>query len=847
MKHFPTVVLLFFASSLLIFQLSAQVVRQPLDGSDWQFRQTGSRQWNPASVPGTVHTDLLAIGALKDPLYGDTEKWVQWVSNLSWEYQKIWTVTTDILERENLELVLKGLDTYAEVFVNGKLAGRTANMFQEYRFPVRALIRPGENQLRVVFRSPLLAALPDVEASPVHLPAGNDAMHVKTSPFTRKAAYHYGWDWGPRLVTSGIWRSVFLEASTGLRLGPVYMVTESASTQQAAIRGEIMLNRPPDPGTEIEVSFGQILKTLKPSGPKVSFRLEIRNPKLWVPGSPRPFLYPVCIRLRAKQITADSQKFDFGVRTLEVVHRPDSMGKSFYFRLNGVPVFMKGANYIPQDNFLPRVTRARYRKLLLQASAAGMNMLRVWGGGVYEDDAFYELCDSLGILVWQDFMFSCAMYPGTTSFFESVEEEVKQNIRRLRNHACLALWCGNNEIETGWKKRWIRSGVPYSEPDSARIYEDYKALFHRVIPDVVRAEDPARFYTSSSPSANDENIMPDRPGFGDTHDWFVWFGTGDYRAYSRTISRFQSEYGYQSFPAMESVSRFSGPSDWFEDSDVMDVHQKHAGGNEKIRRFMEPFYGRARDFGEFLYFSQLQQAEAMKFAIQAHRSRAPFCMGSLFWQLNDCWPAASWSSIDYYGRRKASYYFVRKAFEPVGIQLKPGRDSLHFSVFTDGARAGIPAVLEWQILEPGGGVLSESRTRIPSGPFRSAGPAAWSGSLRYPVSADSASALHRVRILDAGGKELAGDAAISVFPRNYRQLPVALGRKLEKEGSGWVLCLSSPVFVKNLMIASDSGDWHFSDNYFDMLPGREYRIALEGVGKPEPGMFRFRNLAGLVP
>ncbi|HEX8685393.1 MAG TPA: glycoside hydrolase family 2 TIM barrel-domain containing protein, partial [Pyrinomonadaceae bacterium] len=475
-----------------------------LDGG-WTFREAGKGEWRRASVPGSVHTDLLADGAIEDPFYRDNERKLQWIGKTDWEYRTTFDVSPALMRRRRHELVFEGLDTYATVFLNERRVLEADNMFRTWRVGVTGALRAGANTLRVVFRSPINEVLPRMKSLGYELPAAND-QGEKTSPHTRKAPYHYGWDWGPRFVTSGVWRPVRLEAWDDARLSDLHVIQNRLGSDSAQLTAEVevesvaasgavlLVEDPNDP----RVSARQTVR-LAPGSNRFALKLQIPDPQLWWPaGMGAQKLYT----LRARLLPAGGGKAlgelsaRFGLRTVELRQEPDRWGKSFTFVVNGVPVFAKGANWIPADAFPARVTRARYRQLLESARDANMNMLRVWGGGYYEADDFYELCDELGLLVWQDFMFACSMDPGDEKFLAGVRAEATDNVRRLRNHPSVALWCGNNEVETAWHHWGWKQNLP------AKLWDDYKKIFHGVLPEVVAEHDPSRAYWPSSPSSN---------------------------------------------------------------------------------------------------------------------------------------------------------------------------------------------------------------------------------------------------------------------------------------------------------------------------------------------------------
>ncbi len=412
------------------------------------------------------------------------------------------------------------------------------------------------------------------------------------------------------------------------------------------------------------------------------------------------------------------------------MHQRDAGGKSFFVKVNGAPVFMKGANWIPADSFNARVTPERYRSLLESAAATHMNMVRVWGGGIYEDDRFYALCDELGLLVWQDFMFACSMYPGDDAFVANVEKEAVENVRRLRNHPSLALWAGNNENESAWKGWGWPAKFKLSRAAQDRISADYKRMFHQILPGIVAAEDPGRFYTRSSPSANEDDVPANRKGWGDMHYWGVWHAEAPYPSYADNISRFMSEYGFQSFPELASVARYTAPdgSDWDIGSPVMLSHQRHPRGNALIRTYMDRDFRRPKDFASFLYVGQVLQATVIKFAAEAHRRAMGRNWGSLYWQLDDCWPVASWSSIDYYGRWKALQYFARQFFAPVLVSPVEEKGIVNVWAVSD-RRTETPARLTVRLVDFQGRELWRkeqdvrlAREREPRAPRRCRGP-----------------------------------------------------------------------------------------------------------------------------
>lgn len=668
--------------------LQALQFRQSL--KQWTFKAVDESEWLPATVPGTVHTDLLDNGKISNPFYGTNEKDVQWIDKKDWEYITTIDVEAHVLNHSHIELVFAGLDTYAEVYVNEQHVLSADNMFRTWRADVKPYIQLGANDIRIHFRSPIMEDLPKLEALGYGLPASNDQSEVgelgdkRVSVFARKAPYHYGWDWGPRFVTSGIWREAELVAWSDVRIENVYIRQNQVHAESADLTAVVQIYSEQERQVNLRVyadgqNWEQVV-TLAEGTDAVQIPLTLNNPKLWWSrGLGDAHLYTFTVEVLEQNQTLAVKSERTGIRAIRLVTEPhpDYPGTSFYFELNGVPVFAKGANHIPNDSFSPRVTLERYRHEIVTAVESNMNMLRVWGGGIYENDEFYDLCDEYGILVWQDFMFACSMYPGDEDFLDSVQAEAEDNIRRLRNHPSIVLWCGNNEIDSAWSQ-YVEDGgwgwkKDYNAEQRTQIWADYEALFHELLPEVVKAEHPGIAYWPSSPivavTNNEKQHTHGITDSGDIHYWGVWHNSEPFERYNTYIGRFMSEYGFQSFPEYKSVRTYAEESDLELESEVMLRHQKNGAGNRLIKEYMDKYLPAPKDFPSFLYMSQVLQAEAMKTAIEAHRRRKPYCMGTLYWQMNDCWPVASWSSMDYYGRWKAVQYYAKRSFEDILISI----------------------------------------------------------------------------------------------------------------------------------------------------------------------------------
>ncbi|MDP9000998.1 MAG: glycoside hydrolase family 2 protein [Myxococcota bacterium] len=789
--------------------------------------------WMPATVPGCVHTDLLSNGKIADPFYGTNEKDLQWIDKYGWEYRTSFSVDDALLSRDRIEIVWKGLDTYARVLLNGTPILTANNMFREWRVDVKPLVRRGENTLLVQFESPIAEATALYDKLGYALPATNDQATPMVSMFTRKAPYHYGWDWGPRFVTSGIWRPVLLEAWNDARIDDVQVMQTSLTQERATlvVKTTVVAARAGRGRVTVAIAggppLGEVEATLGAGANLLEGQLTIDRPELWWPnGLGKAYLYDVQVALSVEGVARDSRAVRTGLRTLEVVHESDKDGKSFTIRVNGAPVFMKGANYIPSDSFLPRITTERYRWLVQSAADANMNMLRVWGGGIYEDDRFYDACDELGILVWQDFMFACSMYPGAEDFVANVRAEATQNVRRLRNHPSIALWAGNNEIEGAWHGWGWQQKFQLSKATQDRIWDDYKRMFHQVLPKVVAENDPARFYTRSSPSANDDRIPPDTLGFGDMHYWGVWHAEKPYTEYATNVSRFMSEYGFQSFPEISTVARYAPSAEWRIDSPPMLAHQRHPRGNELIRAYMDRDFRTPKDFDSFLYLSQVLQATIIQYGAEAHRRRWPYNAGSLYWQLDDCWPVASWSGIDYFGNWKALHYFARRFFSPVLVSAVSENGTIAVYVVSD-RREDAPVRLVVRLIDFDGRELwrNESAAQMEANaskvyfemPEREIlGAVDLSHVVLVAEAFEGAQRLSRSLHYFVKTKDLdlpEPDLRVEVLSRTEDEMTVRIGTRR---------------LARAVRLSADATEGAFSDNYFDLLPGESVTAVWKG-------------------
>lgn len=634
----------------------------------WMFHKVGSDRSLSAQVPGSIHLDLLAHDLIPDPFYRNNAYEMGWVDSAAWTYSLRMPWPQAAIDAERTVLVFEGLDTYADVFIDGELRLAADNMFRTWHIDLSGLDKSRELDIHIVFYPAIFKGAERARAAGIRYPADSDPFDWKPSVHTRKAPYQWGWDFAPSLPGCGIWRPVYLEWGSGPRLQDVWLETTHLAEGVAGLRLNGSVVHGAGQHWHLHWSIGELTghATIRAEEAKTLFSIpvEMVDPLLWWPsGEGKAHLYPVVVRLSGSEVE-DSICFRTGIRTVELDQSPDAWGTAFQFVVNGRPVFVKGANWVPADMFPARVDAERYRFMLGAAAEANMNMLRVWGGGIYESDLFYELADSLGLMVWQDFMFAGTMYPGDEAFLENVAAEVGDQVRRLRHHASLVLWCGNNEIAVAWKHWGWSATYGYDEPLQRKLEADYRRLFEELIPAMVSAESPGVDYIPSSPVSNWGD--PDELMHGSSHFWGVWHGEMALDSLRSRVPRFMAEYGMQSFPAWKSIERFSQPEDWSDTSSVMQGRQRSYKGNGLLRQYIEmEGLTHPADFRGLVVATHEVQGRALDTAIRAHIATQPFCMGTLFWQFNEPWPGLSWSVIDYYGHKKPAYEVVRRAYSMV--------------------------------------------------------------------------------------------------------------------------------------------------------------------------------------
>ena len=838
------IILLFFA----IISCEKKPNETILLNDGWQFSEAEKNDWKVAEVPGTVQADLLRLGEIPDPFLKNNEDSIQWISAKNWQYKKQFSVSEETLKRTKHFLNFEGMDTYVEVFLNDSLILSANNAFRRWEVDVSDALK-AENELLVVFKSPDSIEKSEAEKLNYKLPESNRV-------FTRKPQYQYGWDWAPIIKTIGIWRNVSLLNYDVARLKDIFLETKSISDSLAKVVAKFEIETWKEEEITLKITnkntsetFSSTFKTTANQS-EYQIPFKIKNPKLWwTHNLGEPFLYDFQIELIHNGTILETHSKNLGIRSIELITEKDSIGESFYFKLNGKPVYMKGANYVPQQVFQPNFDREKYKKLIADVAEANMNMLRVWGGGIYEDDYFYQLCDEKGILVWQDFMFACAMYPGDAVFLENVKREAIENIKRLRNHPSIALWCGNNEGGEGWQ-RWGWQDDK-TETQKQEIWENYYAVFNHILPRAVDSLSPNISYWESSPKygRGDKRYQFE----GDAHDWWVWHDGYPFEHFEEEVPRFMSEFGFQSFPSIETIKYATGKDSVSLKNPAFTNHQKHARGFQIIDDYMARDFPVPQNAEDYVYMSQLLQAYGISKGIHAQRRAKPYNMGTLYWQLNDCWPAVSWSSIDYLGNWKALHYQAKKAFENILISAEERNDSLQIFLVNDTFEK-ISSQLSLKLIDFDGQVIYEKQIIDESA--ENSSEVLFSVPLKtlkfdkafyfFKVNFGDIEYLHyfaKPKDLKLKNEEIEIEICCPV-ERSRDLIDTSTSKVLDcartDTDSCFSITLSSKTLQKNVfLMASEKGK--FEDNFFDLLPNETKTIFFFSESKTTP-ILRFKTL-----
>jgi beta-mannosidase len=792
-------------------------------------RKVGDAQWLGALVPGTVYTDLLRAGAIEDPFYRDNEQKALEISRNDYEYVRTFNMDAESLGCDRIELCCEGLDTLCTVSVNDKVVLNAHNMHRQYKVDIKDALMAGENTIKAVFFSPVEYILGRYREAPIK----NSDDSIKGSSYLRKAHCMFGWDWGPKLPDMGIWRSVSIRGYNHVRIEDVYITQDHTET-----------------GVGLDVRIGvlnwsgrKVKATVKVCGPDKTetektqdiadtvqhIRMDIKDPKLWWPnGFGRQPLYTVELSLydAMDNTQLDSEKIRIGLRTITVKQEKDEWGESFSITVNGVSIFAMGANYIPEDSLLGRRSKERSAKLIKDCVKANFNMLRIWGGGYYPDDDFYDLCDENGIILWQDFMFANAAYDLTDEFRENITREAIDNIRRLRHHACLGLWCGNNEIE-GAIGLW-----EFDREFTPKLKMDYIKLFQVILPALAKEYDPNTFYWYSSPSSGPNMDNPMDQTRGDLHSWGVWHSQLPFTAFRDECPRFMSEFGLQSFPCRKTIDSFTGDGDRNIFSHVMEAHQKNKTCNGKILHYVGENFLYPKDFDSLLYASQIIQSEGVRYCVEHLRRNRGRSMGALYWQINDCWPGASWSSIDYFGRWKVLHYTAKKFFAPVLLSACDNGTKVTLNISNE-TQSEVRGTLFWKLRDPASNILLSGEKAVSVKALT----AADCETLDLASMLDTEEKRRRAYLeygLADNGNLLSWGTVLFVKLKHFELQDPQIHVGISETEDAFIVTIYSKAFAKFVELALKNDDTVFSDNYFD-IPTAEVKIVKtlkEDLSKP---------------
>ncbi len=814
------------------------MVKQTLN-TGWSLKKSNSSEVFHASVPTSVYTVLAANGRIPEPYWKDNEDLVRDVVNDDFLYSCTFDGDPELFSQDQVLLRFDGIDTIADIYLNGVLLGRTFNMHRIWEFAPGSCLKPKSNKLEVLLHSPLKAA----DHAFAQCPTRGTEDAWEGFSHIRKAHYMYGWDWGAHLPDAGIFRGVSILGISQARIDSVY-IRQVHEESKVTLHLALSLNSAGEWSTERSLEELRVLEkdpsytyqvtVTAPDGSSFTLEnapesIQIPDPQLWWPnGLGSQPLYQISVDLLYKGKILDTWCRKIGLRTLTMCVEKDSWGSSFAHMVNGVKYFAMGGDYIPEEHLLGRISSKKRKQLLADAKLANFNTIRVWGGGYYPDDEFFDLCDQLGLVVWEDFMFACSVYELTPEFEDNIVHEFADNIKRIRHHASLGLWCGNNEMES-----FVKEGEWVSKPSEVR---DYLFMYERIIPQVLKKYDPETFYWPSSPSSGGSFDDPQDPNRGDVHFWQVWHGNKPFSEYRKYGFRYLSEFGFQSFPSVKTVEEgiSDDPQDWNIFSYVMEKHQRNNAANGKIMNYLQQTYKYPYDFSSLVYASQLLQADAIRYGVEHFRRNRGRCMGAVYWQFNDCWPVTSWSSIDYYGRWKALHYYAKRFFAPVMISCEEqswmtaaaDMNRQHFS-FEKSIRLNVTnetkeekhLILTWALRNADATVVREEKKPISVPPLSSC----WLDKVFLP-QADLFEQYVSFQI-EEKDKILSSGTVIFSYPKYFRYKDPQL--QITAEGNE--LIVKASAYAKSVEILNEKEDLVLEDNYFDMNGGEKRIRILRGT------------------
>jgi len=794
---------------------------------DWQLRSVGESEWITVSIPGEVHVALMQAGKIPNPFEADNEHRVQWVAQRDWVFKGNIRVPGELLEEDRVWLCLDGLDTLAEVSVNDSILGETDNAFRTYSWEVKELLKPGNNVILVNFKSPVNFVSEKQKKQPLLSPD----QSIPGGPHLRKAPCQWGWDWGPMLPPIGIWKDARLEAYSIAKLESIHLRQEHQfdGTVQVSAEGRIvswggdslqlcLTMRDPD--------GNRFATTCKVINGSVRASIEIPEPKLWWPnGYGEQNLYEAVVTLRTNQeVILDSKTYQLGLRKLELRQEKDEFGESFTFVVNDVPIFAKGSNWIPTDSLPTRITRERLDQLLGDAARAHQNMIRVWGGGFYESEDFYDLCDHYGILVWQDFIFSCSVYPlDDPQFLENVHQEVIDNVCRIRHRASLALWCGNNEMDWGWELWGWENEV------TLKYRKPYQTFFYETLPQWLETLDPDTPYWFSSPTSEMPFKDANSNEVGDAHYWEVWHGAKPFTAYREQYPRFMSEFGFQSLPPLKTIKTYASEDHWNLTDYMIEHHQRSYYASALFMGQMALHFLMPADFPSLVYLTMVLQAEGIRYGVEHWRRNMHRVSGTLYWQLNDCWPVASWSSLDYFGRWKALHYISKRFYAPLLLSIEDDEKNAVMKVhLSSDLQEEWICEVRWRLMRLDGEVLDSGEEKVNAAPLVSQ--LVFEKDFSHLTLDEKRETVFVVQLVKDDAV-LSTQLGIFVRNKHLQLVEPQLKAYLRDDGNGDILIkVEAGYLARFVELSLDDADVVFSDNYFDVLPGETVQVTCP---KPE--------------
>lgn len=791
------------------------MIKKSLCGT-WKLHDKEDRYSINAVVPGCNYLDLMREQVIPDPFVGTNEKKVYWVAETDWIYSKKFDVSPDELQFETITLCCKRLDTVCDIYLNNSHIASVKNCHTGYRFDIKSFLLSGENEIRIYFHSPVNYVKKKYrqERTPANSNGQNGISHI------RKPQCHFGWDWGPVLPPSGIDGDIFIEMRSSGKIDDFHVRQRRNEDASFTVTAQVQAER--NDGEEVEIALYSPDGTLLSKKRASDGEFIVTEPQLWwtheLSGKAEQPLYTVTVNLLSKNRILDSLSKKIGLREIKLNRKNDEYGQNFQFILNGVPLFIKGANYIPADSFITRFTEEKLEYLIDSVLYSNMNLLRVWGGGYYESDDFYDICDRKGILVWQDFCFACQPYPFfDEEFLNTVKEEIKYNVERLRHHASLALWCGNNEIESmsiAWQNR----------PKYVRWTEKF---FYDILPDEVRKYDEDTPFIPGTPCGVGHMKGFDRDNVGDTHLWAVWHGLQPMKYYRKRMTRFCSEFGFESLPDIKTIRQYAKLEDYDLHSDVFNSHQKCASGNDKMIYYVASRFRIPEKFEDWIYLSQVTQLECISDATEHWRRNKGRCNGSVYWQLNDCWGVCSWSSLDYFGNYKALQYKARDFNAPLSVSIEDTDKSVKFYVLNDKTERQ-SVTLRYEIFHFSKGILKTSETAADINPLENVKLA------ELPITGLK----NKYNLSDIGIRAVLTVSGSVVNEKTFLFKPekalslseVNLVLNKSVENGEIVIRVSADRYARLVQLQSDISTLPFSENYFDLLPGetKEIKMPLDG-------------------